>query len=62
MNKAIVIAVSVVATLLGSTTSVLADTTPQTCGTDTYNAMQDYVATLLYWHRNPTWYPTEEGG
>src|SRR3954469_25045917 len=22
-----------------------------------YDAMQDYVDTLLYWHRNPNWLP-----
>jgi hypothetical protein len=58
MRKTIVIAVSVVAALLGSTTSAQADSTAPTCGTGGgYTSMQDYVDTLVYWHRNPTWYP-----
>jgi hypothetical protein len=58
MRKTIVVAVSVVAALLGGTTSAQADSTTRTCSTGgSYTAMQDYVDTLVYWHQNPTWYP-----
>jgi hypothetical protein len=58
MKKIIFIVVAVVAALLGSTTAAQAGATSPSCSTGGYTAMQDYVDTLVYWHRNPTWYPT----
>jgi hypothetical protein len=56
MRNAIVVTVSVVAALLGS--AVPAQASPSSsCAAPGYDAMQDYVDTLIYWHHNPTWYP-----